>query len=467
MAGFFEVLRGGAWLTRERTRLVAFAVLAATLLGVAYLLATAHGLNDSLGRPLGTDFSSFYAAGTLVADGLPAGPYDLAVQHAREQSIFGAATPFFIFPYPPFFLLLAGALALMSYPLALALWQGVTLALYLLSIRAILSSSWPGIAVRRTASLKTPMSRPSTSSLPATKKDVDARHKAGHDSGEIGFAADLSPRAGRGKEWLLLALAFPAVFINLGHGQNGFLTAALFGFALATLERRPLVAGLLFGLLAYKPQLGMMIPLVLLATGQWRVIAAAGVTVAIMALATLVAFGPDVWHAFYISTAVTRTTLLEYGDISWYKMQSVFAWVRLWHGPVALAYLIQGAVTLTVAASLAWLWRSKARYALKAAALPLATLLATPFCFDYDLMLLAPVIAFLAADASAHGVPPWQKSVMAAMWIVPLVGRSVAEATLFPLAIPVMLLGFAFLLRCAMSAGATPRLWQFAPRALK
>jgi hypothetical protein len=415
MTGFVELLRSGAWLTRERARLVALAVLAATLLGVAYLLATAHGLNDSLGRPLGTDFSSFYAAGTLVADGLPAGPYDLAVQHAREQAIFGAATPFFIFPYPPFFLLLAGALALMSYPLALAVWQGATLALYLLSVRAILST-----------------------------RD-----------------------AARDPLWLLFAAAFPAVFINLGHGQNGFLTAALFGLALATFERRPLIAGLLFGLLAYKPQLGMMIPLVLLATGQWRVIAAAGVTIAIMALVTLIAFGPDVWHAFYISTEVTRATLLEYGDISWYKMQSVFAAVRLWHGSVALAYLIQGAVTLAVAASLAWLWRSKARYALKAAALPLATLLATPFCFDYDLMLLAPALAFLAADARAHGVAPWQKSVMAAMWIVPLVGRSVAEATLFPLAIPVLLLGLAFLLRCAMSAGATPRLWQFAPRALK
>jgi hypothetical protein len=148
-------------------------------------------------------------------------------------------------------------------------------------------------------------------------------------------------------------------------------------------------------------------------------------------------------------------------------MQSVFALVRLWHGPADLAYVIQGAVTLAVAGSLVWLWRSHARYALKAAALPLAALLATPFCFDYDLMLLAPAIAFLAADASEHGAAPWQKSIMAAMWTVPLVARSVPQATLIPLAVPTMLLAFAFLLRRAMTGAGATRLWHFAPRALK
>jgi hypothetical protein len=415
MAGFIDLLRSGDWLTRERARLVAFAVLGATIVGAAFLIATAHGFNDRLGRPLGTDFSSFYAAGTLVLDGQPGGPYDIAMQHAREQAIFGSATPFFIFPYPPFFLLIAGALALMSYPLALVVWQGASFALYLLSIRAIVSVNG----------------------------------------------------AARDPLWLLLALTFPAMFVNLGHGQNGFLTAGLFGFALATLQRKPLIAGVLFGLLAYKPQLGMLIPLVLLATGQWRVIAAASMTVAMLALMTLAAFGVDAWHAFLASTAVTRATLLEHGDISWYKMQSVFAAVRMWGGPVNLAYAVQGAVTLAVAASLVWLWRSDARYALKAAALPLATLLATPFCFDYDLMLLAPAIAFLAVDASEHGVAPWQKMILAALWLVPLVARTIAAATLIPLAVPVMLLGFVFLLRCAIGGGMTRRLWHFAPRALK
>ena len=72
--------------------------------------------------------------------------------------------------------------------------------------------------------------------------------------------------------WLPVAAAFPAVFINLGHGQNGFLTAGLLGAALLSLPRRPLLSGILFGLLAYKPQFGLLIPVALLVAGQWRAI---------------------------------------------------------------------------------------------------------------------------------------------------------------------------------------------------
>ena len=76
------------------------------------MLVTAHGLVDVQGRPLGTDFSSFYSAGTHVLEGNAQAPYDLARQHAREQAIFGAATPFYSWFYPPFFLFITAALAL-------------------------------------------------------------------------------------------------------------------------------------------------------------------------------------------------------------------------------------------------------------------------------------------------------------------------------------------------------------------
>src|SRR3990172_4843539 len=134
MAALLDTLRSGAWLTRERVRLVALAVLTASLVGIVFLVATSDGLNDRFGRPLGTDFSNVYAAGTYVLGGEPAAPFDPARQYAREQAIFGAATPFYGWHYPPFFLGLAALLALMPYGLALAVWQGVTLLLYLLSI---------------------------------------------------------------------------------------------------------------------------------------------------------------------------------------------------------------------------------------------------------------------------------------------------------------------------------------------
>lgn len=219
-----------------------------------------------------------------------------------------------------------------------------------------------------------------------------------------------------------------------------------------------------FGLLAYKPQFGLLIPLVLIASGRWRVVFAAAATVALLALVVTLAFGTDVWIAFLASTRYTREVVLEQGDTGWHKIQSVFSWVRMWDGGIGLAYALQAAVTATVAAALVWLWRSPAAYPLKAGALIVGCLLATPYCLDYDLMLLAPAIAYLAADGMARGFARWQKTVLAALWVVPLVARSVPEATAIPLAVPVMLLAFAMLLHraineldAAQASGVFPR----------
>jgi hypothetical protein len=255
--------------------------------------------------------------------------------------------------------------------------------------------------------------------------------------------------AGDGRLWLLLALAFPAVFINLGHGQNGFLSAALIGGGLVLLDRRPWLAGILFGLLAYKPQFGLMIPLALLAAGQWRAILAATATVAALALVTTAFFGMEVWSAFLASTHFSRVVMLEAGDAGWHKLQSVFAWMRMWGGPVELAYLVQGAAAGTAAVALFLVWRSGARFALKAAALAIAAFLASPHSFDYDLMVVAPAIAYLAADGLKHGFAPYEKTALAALWFAPLVARTVAEHFLIPLAVPLVLILFALAMRRA------------------
>jgi hypothetical protein len=425
MAAFVETLRDGHWLTRERVRLVALALLAAFALGLVFLVATSDGLNDRLGRPLGTDFSNVYAAGTYVLEGHATAPFDPASQFAREQAIFGAATQFYGWHYPPFFLGVAALLALMPYALALLLWQGVTLLLYLLTVRAILSTSCPALC------------RASTPSFSVAAKGVDGRDKPGHDG-----------------MWLILALAFPAVFINLGHGHNGFLTAALFAGALLQLDRRPVLAGILFGLIAYKPQFGVLIPLVLAASGRWRAFAAAAATVILLALVVTLVFGVDVWRAFLASMTFTREVVLERGDTGWHKIQSVFSWVRMWGGSVSLAYLIQATVTCAIAAALVWLWRSPAAFSLKAAALLIATLLATPYSLDYDLMLLAPAIAWLAVDAMQRGFAPFEKLMLASLWLMPLLARTLAEATFIPLAAPLMLAAFASIFRAALSQSA-------------
>src|SRR4029077_10754332 len=271
MGGFLDILRRGDWLTLSRMRLWALAVLAASAGGLLYLVATSDGLIDYQGRPLGTDFSNVYAAGAYVLEGNPAAPFDPRLQHAREQAIFGANTPFYGWHYPPFFLAVAAALALMPYQLALIVWQGVTLGLYLLAIRAItlgalLSPLWGGSTGHRPVGVGV---------------DVVAREASNRTT-----PTPPPPPQGGGELpslWLLLALAYPAVFVNLGHGHNGFLTAALIGFALGQRARRRVLPEIVSGLLAYKPQFGLMIPLVLIATGRWRTVFAAAATVALLA----------------------------------------------------------------------------------------------------------------------------------------------------------------------------------------
>ena len=406
MGGFIKALRDGEWLTAERARLWAIALLLASLAAVLYILATAEGLNDYQGRPIGTDFSNVYAAGSYVLEGRPEAPFDSPTQHAREREIFGVATPFYGWHYPPFFLFVAALLAVLPYLPALALWQGATLAFYLLCIRAIVGRE---------------------------KRNL----------------------------WLLLAIAYPAVFINLGHGHNGFLTAALMGFALVLLDRRPVVAGILFGLLAYKPQFGLLIPLVLIATERWKTFAAAAATVGMLALAATLAFGPQVWPAFFASTAFTREVVLEAGNTGWHRIQTVFSWVRMWGGPIPLAYTVQMLVTLALSIGVVWLWRSGTSMAIKASGLIIASLLATPYSLDYDLMALAPAIAFWASEGISRGFRSWEKTTLAAIWIVPLVARSFAEATLIPLTAPLLLAAFVLLLRRAAEVTSTRTLWLF------
>jgi hypothetical protein len=423
MSALLATLRDGRWLSRERIRLWSLAVLAASALGVVFLAVTSDGRNDYQGRPLGTDFSNVYAAGTYVLDGNAAAAFDWPSQHARERQIFGEQTPFYGWHYPPYFLFVAGLLALMPYALALAVWQGATLLLYLLMLRAVLSTSWPG-----------------------------------HDGGA---------RLGDDRLWLLLALAFPAVFVNIGHGHNGFLTAALIGTALLSLDARPILSGILFGLMAYKPQFGVMIPLVLVATGRWRAFFAAGATVAALTLATMAGFGPEVWRAFFASTHLTRVEVLELGGTGWHKIQSLFSIVRMWGGGIPLAYAAQGTLMIALAGSLVWLWRSAAAFPLKAAALIVASLLATPYSLDYDLVALAPAIAFLVADGFARGFGRWQKSALAFLWFMPLITRTVAEQTLIPLGVPAMLLVFALILRRVAADNGVIAGWHSAAQPIK
>lgn len=399
MTHIWQGLRSGDWLTPARLRGYSLILLGICVIAVAGWIALSDGLIDRNGKPVGTDFSNVYAAGTLTWQGHPERAYQPALQHAAEKAVFaGREVPFYGWHYPPFFFAVAVLVSAVPYAWGLAIWLAASLAAYLAVMRAIL------------------------------------------------------PRA----ETLLVASAFPAVFVNIGHGQNGFLTAALLGGALQLLDRRPWLAGVLIGALAYKPQFGVLIPVALLAGGRWSTIAAAAATVAALVAVSFATLGGGVWQAFIDSMNFTQVVVLEQGGTGWEKIQSVFSAARMWGAGVPLAYAIQFALALMLAASLAWLWRSGAALELKASALASGSLLATPYVLDYDLVVLAVAIAFLARHGLRHGFGPFEVSLLAAAWMMPLLSRGVAAATGIPLGLVVLLIIFVFTMRRAVRDRKAP-----------
>src|SRR5262249_37983346 len=88
----------------------------------------------------------------------------------------------------------------------------------------------------------------------------------------------------------------------------------------------------------------------------------------------------------------------------------------------------------------------------------------TPYSLDYDLMLLAPAIAFLVADGMQRGFGHWEKTLLASL--LPILTRPGAEATHVPLALSAMMAVFAWLLRRAMAEIGTTIAWRPAARSL-
>lgn len=387
----------GIWLDRGTVRVASLVMAAGSLALIGYLWAGSTGTLDGWGRPLGTDFSNVWTAGRMALDGRAAGVYDLATHYRAQQLAHASdAVPFYSWHYPPPFLLVAAALATLPYLAALAAWQLSTLAAALAVVR----------------------------------------------------------RCCPDRDTWLVAAGAPAVTVCLTHGNNGFLTAALFGAGLLLLDRRPVLAGFCLGALAYKPQLGLVLPVALLAGGYWRTIAAAATTALVLAAASWLAFGPDVWDAFVASAGQTRRIVLEEGGPGWHTIQSAFSAVRRLGGSVALAYGTQAVVAAGAIAATAFLWRSRAAFELRAAALMIAALLATPYVLDYDMVLLGPAIALLVSHGRRHGFARWEVTLLALGWFAPIATRQAMLLAGFPLGLLVMTALLALTVRRAGAEGS-------------
>ncbi len=352
-----------------------------------FLAAGTYGLIVPLPKPTSTDFVSFYAAGGLADAGTPALAYDRAAHDAAEERATEPGIVYNFFYYPPIFLLLCGALARLPYLAAFVVFEATTFGFCLLVLRSILGA--------RSVAILVPL------------------------------------------------LAFPPVLWTFGLGQNGFLTAGLFGAATLLIDRRPAVAGLLFGALCIKPHYALLVPVALAASGRWRAFAAAFACAAILCLSSLVVFGWPTWHAFL--TAVTGSqAVYASGRIPFGGYVTPFGAAMLLGATGTLAGIVQAGATVAAAGFVAWVWRRGLPLPIRAASLVSATLVAVPLALFYDLVLAGIASAWLLRGEAEYCLPEWVKVALAVLYVLSLNPRGIAARWHLPVG-PLIVVAFAAL----------------------
>jgi alpha-1,2-mannosyltransferase len=264
----------------------------------------------------------------------------------------------------------------------------------------------------------------------------------------VGFIAVLAAVwlcAGPGNSrWMHIfsLLLCPAVPFNVVTGQNAFLTSALLVGAFGLLNRRPTLGGLLLGILTFKPQLWIIVPVALLAGREWRALASAVTAAVLLALASLAMFGAEAWReSLELMTGPSDLyrAWLQAGRLNG---QSVFACATLLGAPSSVANLAQGAAVGIAAGCVYWIFRQRTSRELQLSALLAATILAGPHVSASDGVLLAFAASlFLSAmGASDLRSCSMRATAAGAVWVSPLFN----PPSLFPVGLttPVLILLF-------------------------
>ncbi len=363
---FTTMINGGRharWLTRQRIIAGGQALLLIELTSLVMLALWQHGVITKEISRTSSDFVSFYAAGKLVLAGTPALAYDQAAHFLAEQQFTVTGAPYQYFFYPPVFLLIFGPLALLPYYVAFYLFEFATLGAFLLTMRLILN--------------------------------------------EPGWL------------WIGPVLAFPAIFWTLGLGQNAFLTASLFGGFTLLIDRRPVMAGVLLGLLCYKPHFGLLAPAALALGGHWRAVLGAGVTIAGLVALSAALFGIETWHV-YLTAFMGSDSVYASGRIDYAGIVTPFGAARLIGFNPSASYVVQSFITGSMALLVAMVWWLRPNQGLRAATLLAATLLAVPLALVYDRLLLLVAIGWLVRDGRRGGFLPWEKTILLGAWFASL-----------------------------------------------
>lgn len=294
---------------------------------------------DAFGFAVGRDFINTWMGGRSAWSGGPAAWFDFATYNEALKAVTGRADlPPHYWSYPPHLVLFVWPLGLLPYLPAYLLWCAGGLAAYLGTARA----------------------------------------------------------AGVRRSGILLLLAAPAALVNVVGGQNGFFTAALLLGGLMQLDRRPVLSGILFGILTIKPQFGLLLPVLLIVTGRWRVIAAAAATAVMLVSATAIWFGPEIWSAYAREVMPQQRQLIfDAGANGWPMVASSFVNARLIGLPADWAWIVQGLSSACALAMVVWAFWRRRDAVLAQALFVTATFLFSPWMLNYDMAVFALIVVQL------------------------------------------------------------------------
>ena len=323
----------------KRIKAWAFIIVVCYLLILISLVASANGIIDLQGKPIATDFVTFYSASQLLQTSSPSTLYNTLSIHEAQKLLANDKVQLFAWHYPPPFMLIVYPLHFFSYYSAWLLWTLFTIIPLLLLLSIIYRHS---LAV-------------------------------------------------------LIFLAFPGTFQNIIHGQNGFLTAFLIGAGLWLLNKKPIISGLLLGSLIYKPHFAILVVPALLAGRHYKALSGVTAAITLWIATTIILWGGAPWTAFFENLPFAGR-LLEAGALPFFKIPTPLSGALMIGLSVQLSRIIQLIFSLFAIASAIYIWRNSNDHGLKMSTLIVSALVASPFAFDYDLVILAPVIAILLAQ---------------------------------------------------------------------
>jgi arabinofuranan 3-O-arabinosyltransferase len=360
--------RGGAsatgvqsrFFTEPRLVLLASATAVTYAIGLAWGLLMHKGYVVSRGKCI--DFTSFWVSGSFAVSSDPTRMYDASAWPAAWKSLTGLTGGCFLFQnhlfgfgYPPTLFFFTYPLGLMPYSIAFPAWIASTLILYVTTVYLIIP-------------------RP------------------------VAVIAALTP--------------YTSVVYNVLIGQSGFLTAGLVGLSLVSIERRPWLSGIFLGLLAFKPQLGILFPIALLASRNWRALVSATAVSLLLAVGAAIAFGHQGWPLFIHSLVGQHSSMGEEPR----TLVSLLGFLLTIGVDPRISWVAHLAVAVVIAAAVCVVWARPLPYALKAAVLCIGSVMVTPYVHTYDLCILSVAVAFLVGDGLAHGFLRGERGVMLICW---------------------------------------------------